>query len=175
MLKKILSLLILTIFLSSCGFRLKGFNEVKSDAYKNIKVSVVSSPGNHDLRVIGVLKQKIKGFNFEYVSNVKDSNYYIEIIDAKYNKEIQTKSSTGLIKQYLLKFYVKYIIYKHSSKGEFNIVKSTDVIHLQTDYTYEPQNILGSDSEEDIIAANLRKDAASRILNVLIQTLEIKN
>tara|TARA_R110002072_G_scaffold202521_2_gene360491 strand:- start:55513 stop:56067 length:555 start_codon:yes stop_codon:yes gene_type:complete len=170
--KKLLLLFIITIFLSSCGFQLKGFRDVKNEGYSNINVSVLSSPRNNDGRILASLKQRIKSFDFKYVNQIKDSDYYVEIIDAKYNKEIQTKSSTGLVKQYLLKFNVRYVIYKHTSKDSFDIVKPMGTIYLQTDYTYEPQNILGSDSEEKIIADNLRKEASGKILNVLTQVID---
>jgi len=177
--KKIISIFIFIILvlesLSGCGFRLKGFYNLKDKEYNNITISLVSGPKNHDARILNRLKQGIKSYNFKYTDNITLSNYYIEIIDAKYNKEIQTKSATGLVKQYLLTFYVSYSIHKHGIGNEFTVVKPIDIVNLEKDYTYEPQNVLGSDSEEDIIAGNLRKEASTRILDVLTQIIDEKN
>jgi len=177
--KKIICIfIVVTLVLSTlvgCGFRLKGFYNLKDKVYKGIAISVVSGPRNHDARILNKVKHGIKNYDFKYTDNLSLANYYIEIIEAKYNKEIQTKSATGLVKQYSLNFYVKYAIHQHSNDNKFVVVKSIDIINLEKDYTYEPQNVLGSDSEEDIIANNLRKEASDQILNVLTRVIDKKN
>lgn len=165
--------LVLSLF-SGCGFRLKGFREHNEELFKNTSISVIAGPRNHDSKIVNILTRQIRAFNFNYTDDVSKSDYYIEIIDARYNKEIQTKTTTGLVRQYLLILNVNYAIY-HKNSNKFVLIRPEEGISIQKDYTYEPQNVLGSDSEEDIIAINLRKDASERILDVLINLIDEKN
>ena len=127
--KKILRfilLLILTSSFISCGYQLRGAQEV---SFKSISIDGGSK------KFSKILKKK---FNQSGVKiNAVDSEISLEIINDNLSKEILSLSSKGKVREYQITYRVTYRV--KSKDGERG---SAVKIETSRDYTFDDTNII---------------------------------
>ena len=133
--KKILRfilLLILTSSFISCGYQLRGVQEV---SFKSISINGGSK------KFTKILKKK---FNQSGVKiNAVDSEISLEIINDNLSKEILSLSSKGTVREYQITYRVTYRA--KSKDGEWG---SAVKIETSRDYTFDDTNIISKTEEE---------------------------
>ena len=133
--KKILRfilLLILTSSFISCGYQLRGAQEV---SFKSISIDGGSK------KFSKILKKK---FNQSGVKiNAVDSEISLEIINDNLSKEILSLSSKGKVREYQITYRVTYRV--KSKDGEWG---SAVKIETSRDYTFDDTNIISKTEEE---------------------------
>ena len=133
--KKILRfilLLILTSSFISCGYQLRGAQEV---SFKTISINGGSK------KFTNILKKK---FNQSGVQiNALDSEISLEIINDNLSKEILSLSSKGKVREYQIVYRVTYRV--KTKVGEWG---SPVKIETSRDYTFDDANIIAKTEEE---------------------------
>ena len=154
--KKIFSyilLLILTLSIASCGYQLRGSQEIN---FKSISVSGGSSSFYKVLQKIfkrsGV---KIEG---------KDTEMLLEITNDTFSKKILSLSSTGKVREY-------QINYGGSFRFKIKDGQWGDVINIKTsrDYTYDDKNIISKSKEE----ARLVKGMQEQLIRTIATQISV--
>ena len=148
--KKILRfilLLILTSSFISCGYQLRGAQEV---SFKSISIDGGSK------KFSKILKKK---FNQSGVKiNAVDSEISLEIINDNLSKEILSLSSKGKVREYQIIYRVTYRV--KSKDGEWG---SPVKIKTSRDYTFDDSNIIAK-TEEELRIINGMQDQLIRTL-----------
>jgi|TARA_B110000014_G_C20080460_1_gene564494 LPS-assembly lipoprotein len=154
--KKIFSyilLLILTLSIASCGYQLRGSQEIN---FKSISVSGGSSSFYKVLQKIfkrsGV---KIEG---------KDTEMLLEITNDTFSKKILSLSSTGKVREYQINYEVSFRF--KIKDGQWG-----DVINIKTsrDYTYDDKNIISKSKEE----ARLVKGMQEQLIRTIATQISV--
>ena len=130
---KKLSILGLILFISACGFQLRGDIQANFDS---ISISGGSSNFNKTLQ----RKFRQAGITIKSASNAEK---IVEIIVNKFTKTILTLTGTGLVSEYKLDYTVSYRF--KSKDGPWN---QPLTIEASRTYTYDDSDILAKDEEE---------------------------
>ena len=133
--KKILRfilLLILTSSFISCGYQLRGAQEI---SFKSISIDGGSK------KFSKILKKKFKQSGVKI--NAVDSKISLEIINDNLSKEILSLSSKGKVREYQITYRVTYRV--KSKDGEWG---SAVKIETSRDYTFDDTNIISKTEEE---------------------------
>lgn len=166
---------IITTLLSSCGFKLRGWKQVKLNInelyldYTNVSHTGLNSRFINGL-VSNLRSSNIKvvpyGFNNPEQTKPNDKNlndYTLELVSAEYTKKINSTGSSQLVTQYKLSFNAIFKIY-HKNK----LILTNQMINAQRNYNYTQNQILGLDYEEETITNELIQEVTDRIINQLV-------
>ena len=178
--RKLSCLLVLTMsifLLTSCGFKLRGWQNSKLhiDNLKLDYTHVSNTPWNN--RFINGLINNLKANNINVTpygfnhadplltkTGVKLNNdYTLELTSAEYTKKITSTGSSQLVAQYKLNFNANFNIYKKDT-----LILTNQVINAQRNYNYKQNQILGLDYEEETITNELITDVTNRLINQLV-------
>lgn len=133
--KKILRFILLLVLTSnfiSCGYQLRGAQDV---SFKSISIDGGSR------KFTSILKKK---FNQSGVKiNSVDPEVSLEIINDDLTKEILSLSSKGKVREYQITYRVSYRV--KSKNGEWD---SPVKIETSRDYTFDDTNIIAKTEEE---------------------------
>ena len=148
---KNITLIILVLFLYSCGYS----SIYKNQKSQNFKINIVEITGNSEMN--NLIKNEIKLYSGKDATNI-----YNLKINTKYLKEALTKDSAGLITDYKLSVTSTFKI-DLKEKTQFIELKETINIKNQSDSfeqnTYE-KNIKRS------FASSIREKLISEIYNI---------
>ena len=125
-------LLLLTVNIISCGYQLRGTDEIK---FKSISIAGGSASFTK------ILNKKFKQAGVKIESENAEKN--LEIITDTYSKQILSLSSDGKVKEYKMKYKVSF---RFKLKGG----EWSAPINIETnrDYTYDDKNIIAKTEEE---------------------------
>ena len=130
---KKLSILGLILFISACGFQLRGDIQANFDS---ISISGGSSNFNKTLQ----RKFRQAGITIKSASKAEK---IVQIIKNDFTKTILTLTGTGLVSEYQLDYTVSYRF--KSKDGPWNLPLT---IEASRTYTYDDSDILAKDEEE---------------------------
>ena len=128
-----LSILGLTLFISACGFQLRGDIQANFDS---ISISGGTSSFNK------TLQRKFRQAGIT-ITNASEAEKIVEIIENKFSKTILTLTGTGAVSEYQLDYDVTYRF--KSKDGPWNIPVTIEATRT---YTYDDSDILAKDEEE---------------------------
>ena len=134
-------LFILSINIASCGYQLRGADEIK---FKSISI-VGGSPS-----LAKVLKKKFKRKGVKIETGSAEKN--LEIVTDSYSKEILSLSSAGKVKEYKIKYKISYRF--KVKGGEWS---NPINIEANRDYTYDDKNIIAKTKEESRIIKGMQE------------------
>ncbi len=144
-------ILLLTLFITSCGFQLRG---ALDNSFNSIQIDGGSAGFTK------VIKKKYKQSGIEIRDSSADK--VIEIIKDEFGKRILTLSSTGTIREYELNYLVLYRI-KNSADEWGPPIK----ISSRRIYSYDDQDIVAKQEEEK----NLIKGMKEQIIRTMISQI----
>lgn len=156
--KKTLSLLLLTICLSACGFHLRGYVAVPE--WLN-NVALISQDGNGEL--LSLLKSQLESYKIEVNSEPSLANYWLVINKMGFKQQIVSVGSSTNPRQYQLILTVEFML--QSRKGQ--IIKPARMVTVSRQLTVNNDRILGSNEEETILVTEMKKEAIIQIINRL--------
>jgi outer membrane lipopolysaccharide assembly protein LptE/RlpB len=146
-----ITLILLLLFLSSCGY---------SSIYKNQKsldfqLNIVETKGDYEMN--NLIENEIKLY-----SNTNSSSIYNIKIDTNYEKEVLTKNSSGVVTDYNLSVAS---IFSINLKNKNQILKFEENINIknQTD-TFE-QNTYEKNIKRNF-ASSIREKLISAVMNL---------
>jgi LPS-assembly lipoprotein len=130
---KKLSTLGLILFISACGFQLRGGIQANFDS---ISISGGSSSFNK------TLQRKFRQAGIT-IKSASEAEKIVQIIKNDFTKTILTLTGTGLVSEYQLDYTVSYRF--KSKDGPWNLPLT---IEASRTYTYDDSDILAKDEEE---------------------------
>jgi LPS-assembly lipoprotein len=128
-----LSIFGLILFISACGFQLRGDIQANFD-------SISISGGTSDFNK--TLQRKFRQAGIT-ITSASEAEKIVEIIENKFTKIILTLTGTGAVSEYQLDYDVTYRF--KNKGGTWNLPVT---IEATRSYTYDDSDILAKDEEE---------------------------
>ena len=149
-------LLSLSLLLSGCGFHLRGMIDMP-EWFKS--VSIIIEQANRDLGPILVHQFQAYHVTVYPESNLADYWLILERDDTQ--QQIASISSNTTARQYQLIYTVWFKLQKANG---LEIIPTGSVV-INRQITLNSNRILGSNNEEDLLKAEMRRDAVIQILS----------
>ena len=135
-----LSIFGLILFVSACGFQLRGDIQANFDS---ISISGGTSGFNK------TLQRKFRQAGIT-IASASEAEKIVEIIENKFTKTILTLTGTGAVSEYQLDYEVTYRF--KSKDGPWNLPVTIEVTRT---YTYDDSDILAKDEEEKRLVSGM--------------------
>lgn len=159
---KQLSLFLLLLFLSGCGFHLRGMGSVPS-WFTN--VAIVVEQAHRDLAPL--LKEQLQAYKVNVNTEPALAGYWLIIESDSIQQNIAGVSSSTTPRQYQLTYTVRFKLQR--AKGKEMIPESVIVVSRQV--TINANRILGSNEEEALLEREMRQDAVIQMINRISREL----
>lgn len=158
-LNKIIAVVLSATLLSACGWHLRG-SLALPEGVDNIYIadSSTSNQGVIALTLANMLKQS----NVALATASADAQYSIHLSNERLDRRAISVGSDTLASEYELTHEVDYYI----ADGE-TILAPTTTARVIRSYTYDRDDVISKNEEEDIIRKEMRSNLASQILNRL--------
>ena len=148
---KNITLIILVLFLYSCGYS----SIYKNQKLQNFKINIIEAKGNGEMN--NLIKNEIKSY-----SDKNTANIYNLKIDTDYKKEILTKDSTGMITDYKLSVTSTFtIVLKEKTK----VIELKETINIKNQLDSFEQNTYEKNIKRSF-ASSIREKIISEIFNI---------
>ena len=154
-LKKVFSfilLLLITANFASCGYQIRGAQEVN---FKSISIDGGS------VNFVKALKKKFRQAGVK-INNTK-AEKSLEIINDSFTKNILTLSSKGRVKEYEISYKVSYRV-----KLKDGSWSSPIKIETSRDYTFDDTNIIAKTEEESRLINGMHDQLIRTIINQIL-------
>ena len=135
-----LSIFGLILFISACGFQLRGDIQANFD-------SISTSGGTSGFNK--TLQRKFRQAGIT-IASASEAEKIVEIIENKFTKTILTLTGTGAVSEYQLDYEVTYRF--KSKDGPWNLPVT---IEATSTYTYDDSDILAKDEEEKRLVSGM--------------------
>ena len=152
------TLLLLIVFISGCGFKLRGM--VDMPAWLN-NISITVKSAHQDLA--SMLKDSFQSWGVKTTDDPTKADYLLIIESDASQQQITSVSASTTPRQYLLTYTVVYSLLK----GNGTPVVTSNVVSISRQLTVNNDRILGSDAEESMIYAEMRREAVMQIITRL--------
>ena len=147
----------------SCGFHLRG-NVALPDFITPVLLEL---NGNDDDLRRELEKSLTASGEQDIASSLWDAKTVLSISSVRKKRRVISVDSRGRAREYELNYQFNYILKKVSESNQpVNIIK-TNTIKLQRDVLFDPDNVLASGHDENVMYADMRKDAAQLLLRQL--------
>ncbi len=155
----IMSCLLLGL-LSGCGFQLRGSADLPA-AMDRTYLDMPDRFGEFGRS----LERSLESNGVEVVSSADQASSVLQISQAQFVREAASFSGTALISEFRLTFRVTFRLL--SDQGD--PLSSQRQVVLFRDYSFDSQEILASQREEEFLRGNLRNDMVNELLRRLEQ------
>jgi LPS-assembly lipoprotein len=156
--RKLLLSVMMTLLISSCGFHLRGMQNAPTWLHR---VAILNHSNNQSIE--SALNIVLDAYEIDVVENPKLADYWIVIESAGDQKHITSVGSGSNPRQYQLIYHIDYRLEKANGK----IIKANKHITVSRQLTVNNNSILGSNQEADLMVAEMRQDAALKLINQL--------
>jgi len=148
-------LISLLLFLTACGFHLRGSQEALSLNISNVYIQAVNAA-----RLAAQVRSDLSASDVTFSTTPTSADYVIRLANESLHKSILSVSPvTGKVEEYQLEFSAFLSI----SKGEESLLSNKE-IRMVRDYTFDEDAVLGKASEEEVLNQELIGQAASQII-----------
>lgn len=153
---RFLSLFVLSVCLSACGFQLRG---QASLPFETLHIS-----GYEGTPLAAELKRVIQaGSSARLTDNSKDAQAVLQLISAVAEKHILSLSGGGRVREFQLRYRVSFRVYDAKNK-EF--IPASEIF-LKRDFAFNDTQVLAKESEEALLYRDMQSDAVQQILRRL--------
>lgn len=150
------SLLLFTLFLTSCGFHLRGMMDIPP--WLN-DVSIIVQNAHRDLE--SLIKEQLEAYHIRVCSNPNAAKYWLIVDHDDDKQQITSVSSSTTPRQYQLVYTIHYKLQHANGK---DVIPPCSVV-VTRQLTVNSNRILGSNDEEEILKKEMRRDAVIQILD----------
>ena len=147
--------LILTLFLSACGFHLRGTCNLPS--WLN-NIAIISE--NNDKQFVSIMKSRLEGSRIQINSEPSRAQYWLIVNEVNLQQQIISVGSSTNPRQYTLTLTVVYVL--KTRKGQD--LAPPGRISVSRQLTLNNDRILGSKDEESILIGEMKQDAVTQII-----------
>lgn len=156
--KRLLIPLMLSLFLSACGFHLRGMIDIPT--WIN-NVAIIAK--DNDKELVSILTAQLEGYNIR-VNNEPDlATYWLIINRVTLQQNIISVGASTNPRQYALTLTIEYML--QTRKGQ--ILANLKRVRATRQLTINNDRILGSNDEQAILVAEMKQDAVIQIINQL--------
>lgn len=148
----------LILFLSSCGYHLRGMIEVPPWL---THVALISKENN--LEFAALLKEQLRAYHIKIIPDPDLAEYWLVINPVSYHKQIVSIGSSTNPRQYQLLLSVSFLFQTQKAK----VLIPERFITVTRQLTVNNDRILGSDDEERTLISEMKQDAVIQIINRL--------
>ena len=145
----LLLMLIGTLFLSACGFTLRGSSGDFRLPFKTLYVNV----STNDL-FGATLKRQIESTGVQIVSDRKQAEAALEILGRKKESETLSLSTAGRVREYALFYTLRFQV----TDRENHILLDPVEIRLRRTLTFSESQALAKDKEEEMLYEDMEND-----------------
>ncbi len=145
--------------LTACGFELRKAPELAfSTLYTNIAEASVFGQ---------LLKRNLKTINnLEVITNTREierAQVILELIQEAQEKVILSKSSTGTVREYVLRYRVRF---KLRTRDGFELIPDTELVQ-EREISFNETAALSKESEEQLLYRDMRSDLVQQLIRRL--------
>ena len=151
---KILLPLVLLVSLSACGFQLRGATQLPAQ----LQPLYLDEGGDDELR--NELQVLLEANAVALAASPELAAGHLKIGKHVKNRRVISVDSLGRAREYELNYSVFYTI-------KSTHIDAENVVKLQRELLFDPDNVLGVDYEEQTLYRDMKRDAARLILQKL--------
>ena len=151
-----LTMLVLAILLTACGFHLRG------EAIMPFKTLYIEA-ANPGSPLIGELRRLLEANNVRLTSKADQADVVLDIESELPEKQILTLGGSGRVSEFQLRYRVSLRAYDNQQREWL----PADELLLNRDFTYDDAQILAKESEEALLYQGMRSDMAQQIMRRL--------
>ena len=155
---KTTSIFFLVLFLSSCGFHLRGTIDVPK--WLN-NVAVISKNGDQQLTML--LHSLLEGYKIQVNQDPAQASYWLIVNNSQIKEQIISIGASTNPRQYQLTLTIEFLLQARTGK----IIKPTQIVVVQRPLIMNNDRILGSNDEKSVLINEMRQEAAIQIINRL--------
>lgn len=149
----LIALLVMLLF-QGCGFQLRG----ATPEAKNIPLTYVQGGTSASL-----LRAQLNRVD-KVTENVEAAQAVLTILNENFDRRVLTVGSgDGKVREYELRYQVSFEVKDKAGKD----LLAPQTINLKRDYLFNETQVLGSDTEENILRRDMVQDAVGQILRRL--------
>ncbi|WP_269531577.1 LPS assembly lipoprotein LptE [Chitinimonas sp. BJYL2] len=142
--------------LSACGFHLRGEGGASAFAFRDISLQG-SATG-----VGGVVQRQLSLRPELKLVGAEAAEVQLAVESEALDKQILTVNRSGRVSEYQLTLRVRFAV----RQAGVTAIPSTELT-LRRDYSFDENNLLGKDAEEQALVRDMRQDAAQQIIRRL--------
>lgn len=161
---KSIFLLILLLFISACGYQLRGSIDLP-EGLKSIFMQGASS------QLSKTMSRTLKSSGGQLVDSVGLAGLVVQVDKENMDRRVQSLSSTGRASEYELIYKLEFILLDKAG----NALSEKQRIEINKDYFNDQEEILGKSNEEQVIRDEMYREAVRSIVNrsrVVLENLE---
>ncbi len=157
-----LLLLLVTCYLSltSCGFHLREAVELPAPMARTYIVGAASSDLYYEL------ESALLAAGGQVVDAAEAASATLTIHGERYGRRVLSVDSAGRASEYELSLHVSYSL----NAADGSVLAGRDEVSLLRDYRYDPENVLASVTQEEVLQNEMRRFAVRQILRRLQST-----
>lgn len=148
-------MLLLTLFLSACGFHLRGSTADLSFKQLFIQGSTLS--------ITRDLTQSLKANGIKITDSSEHAELLLDLISEASEKRILSLSGRGLVREFELSYKVSF----RTRTPDSPTWSQVQTIQARRDFSYDDKALLGKAEEEARLNADMRNDALREIIRRL--------
>lgn len=152
---------LLSLFLTACGFHLRGMMEVPTWLH-----DVAISADAVDTELVAMLKSQLNSSKVKVHRNILEAPYLLVITNSNFQQRIISIGASTNPRQYELILTVELML--QSKKGEILLPKRQIMVTRQL--TVNNDRILGSNEEERILMNEMRQEAIIQLCSILFKS-----
>ena len=142
------------LLLASCGFHLRGEAKLPFDT-----MYVSGSPAF----ATQIARAVRAGSNTRIVSDPKDAEVTLQILNERRDRVILSISGTGRVSELQLRYLVSFRLTDRENR---EYLPPTEV-QLKRDLTYSDSDVLGKEQEESLLFRDMQSDAVQQVVRRL--------
>jgi LPS-assembly lipoprotein len=147
-----LLLLALTLIAGACGFHLRGMGQPVPLAFSSLTVA-----GSAPL-LAEVLNQQLALRGDLTLNPPVEAEAVLMLEGEAVDRQILTVNRSGRVTEYAIVYRVRFSL----RQGAATRIDRAELA-LKRDYSFDPNNVLGKEAEEQLLIRELRSDAAQQI------------
>jgi len=141
--------------LVGCGFQLRGSS--------NLPFDTIYVPGSSGGVALDLKRSIESSSKTRVVDNPKNAQAVFELSEAKQEKEILSLTGAGRVREYRLRYRVRYRV--HDAKGR-DLIPSTTLVQVR-DVTFNDSQVLAKEAEDQLLYRDMQTDMVQQILRQL--------
>jgi LPS-assembly lipoprotein len=151
---KFVTILLVTLMVSGCGFKLRGSVEIP-DSLKRVYFSA-----KQETRVVKAARRMLKSNGVAFVGNPTAAPYQLEILSETSKRRAATLTSSAKAREYELRSTLQFQVRDRDKKL---VIPPTELI-VERFYTFDEDNITAGDAEEALLRREMQDNLAQQLV-----------
>lgn len=150
-------LLPLALLVSACGFHLRGAVSMPPSMQQTY------IDGNPASAMVRDLRLNLEASGAEVVGSPQAAGATLNILNETFERRVLSVSSNTQVSEYELIYHVRFAL----TRADGTKLLEPQEVRVTRDYRYDPNQVLGSSSEESLLQQEMQRDVSQLILRRL--------